>query len=133
MFHLGKKLFFDEKTALENVPTLKMMLKKPEQITKQAKQLSSKLKKALPDTEIATEPGFSQTGSGSLPTQNLPTTLVTIKQKNMAAESLAKELRLYKIPIFTRIRDDRIMLDPRTLLDGDEKIITEALTALLKT
>ena len=126
------KLFFDEAAALEHVPTLKMMLKKPQQIQKQAKQIAAKLKKSLSDITITTEPGFSQTGSGSLPTQNLPTTLVTIKPKNMTAESLAKKLRLYKTPVFTRIRDDQIMLDPRTLLEGDEKIIIEALTDILK-
>ena len=31
-----------------------------------------------------------------------------------------------------RQADDQIMLDPRTLLNDDEKIIIEALTALLK-
>jgi hypothetical protein len=33
--------------------------------------------------------------------------------------------------VFTRVCDEKVMLDPRTLQDGDEKIIVEAFVEIL--
>jgi L-seryl-tRNA(Ser) seleniumtransferase len=126
------KLFFDETIALSRVPTLKMMLPKPQDISKKAKKISSGLKKILPSTHIETIAGFSQTGSGSLPAQNLPTTLISVSTGQYSAQDLAQKLRKYQTPVFTRIQNDKVLIDPRTLQDGDEKILTQALTDILK-
>ncbi len=70
-------------------------------------------------------------GSGSLPTQNLATTLVAIRPEKISAELLASRLRRYSTGIFTRIRNDQILIDPRTLLNGDDKIVIKALLDIL--
>ena len=75
--------------------------------------------------------GFSQMGSGSLPTQNLATTLVAIAPQKTTAVSLAKQLRLSDPAVFTRIKDDCVLIDPRTLRDGDDEAIVDALTEAL--
>ena len=75
--------------------------------------------------------GFSQTGSGSLPTQNLPTTLVALRPKALSAQELARRLRRHETPIFTRIQDDQVLLDPRTLQAGEPEIVTQALIQIL--
>jgi L-seryl-tRNA(Ser) seleniumtransferase len=125
------KLFLDENTALLEVPTLHMALKSFSDITTQAELIVSQLKKKDTDAAITTIQGCSQMGSGSLPTQNLVTTLVAIISNKIDAESLAKQLRLNDPPVFTRIQNNTILIDPRTLLDGEDKIITEALERIL--
>ncbi len=70
-------------------------------------------------------------GSGSLPTQNLATTLVAIHTEKISATSLTKQLRHYSTPIFARIQNDQVLIDPRTLRDGDDKILIEALLKIL--
>ena len=124
------KLFLDEATALAKVPTVEMLIRPPETIAKQAKRIVAKVRKTLPNAPITTEPGFSQTGSGSLPAQNMPTTLVAITPKT-SAQTLAARLRNYKTPIFTRIQKQTVLLDPRTLRNNDEKTITQALIEIL--
>jgi len=124
-------LFLDEKTAFQEVPTLQMMLRKPDELEKQAWRIAEALRKALPNAAIAVLPGFSQTGSGSLPTQNLPTTLVGISSPAMTAITIANRLRLHSTPIFTRIQNEQILIDPRTLRDEDEAVLIEALTGIL--
>ncbi len=124
------KLFLDEATALAKVPTVEMLIRPPEALTKQAKRIVAKVKKALPDAPIETVPGFSQTGSGSLPAQNMPTTLVAITPKT-SAQALAASLRNYSTPIFPRIQKQTVLLDPRTLRNNDEKTITNAIIELL--
>jgi L-seryl-tRNA(Ser) seleniumtransferase len=70
-------------------------------------------------------------GSGSLPLQNLATTLVAIRPEQGGAEAVAKQLRLCATPVFTRIQNDQVLLDPRTLRDGDDAIIVQAVTDVL--
>lgn len=125
------KLFLDEKTAFKEVPTLQMMLRKPDELEKQARRIADALCKALPNADVAVLPGFSQTGSGSLPTQNLPTTQVSISSAAMTAITIANRLRLHSTPIFTRIQNEQILIDPRTLRDEDETVLIDALTGIL--
>ena len=124
------KLFLDETIALREVPTLQMLMRKSSEIAKEADDLAEKIKTINTDFEVTSISGFSQMGSGSLPEQNLATTLVSIKPKNMSSDSLAKKMRMHRTPIFTRIQNDQVLIDPRTLFDGDKDIIVEALTEI---
>ena len=63
--------------------------------------------------------------------QNLATTLISIQPKKISTESLAKQLRLHKIPIFTRIQNNAVLVDPRTFRESDDGIIAEALIEIL--
>ena len=125
------KLFLDESIALSEVPTLRMLRRDATDIAKQAKRLAPQLTKSVAGITAETVPGFSQMGSGSLPAQNLATTLVALRPEKIGAESLAKQLRQHSTPIFTRIQNELVLIDPRTLLEGDDKIIIEALRAIL--
>jgi len=125
------KLFLDESIALSQIPTLQMLRRDTSEIAKNANRLASQLGKSISNSAVTTTPGFSQMGSGSLPTQNLATTLVVIRPEKISAESLAKQLRQYGTPIFTRIQNDQVIIDPRTLLGGDDKIVIKALLDIL--
>ena len=124
------KLFLDESIALREVPTLQMLQRTTDEIRERAERLAAALGKdngAL----VATTRGFSQMGSGSLPAQNLATTLVAITPKRVGADALARRLRLHETPVFTRIQNNQVLIDPRTLRDGDDAILIEAVTAAL--
>lgn len=125
------KLFLDESLALAEVPTLQMLRRDEAEIAKQAETLASRLKKSISGGVVTSTAGFSQMGSGSLPTQNLPTTLVVVQSEQIGAESLAKRLRQNRVPIFTRIRNEQVLIDPRTLRAGDDEIIFEAMVKIL--
>ncbi|MHC4495651.1 MAG: aminotransferase class V-fold PLP-dependent enzyme, partial [Planctomycetota bacterium] len=125
------KLFLDESIALAEVPTLRMLRRDASEIAKQAKNLVSQLSKNISGAEVTSIAGFSQMGSGSLPAQDLATTLIALRPEIISAESLAKQLRQYTTPIFARIRSDQVLIDPRTLLPGDDKILVRALTEIL--
>ena len=124
------KLFLDESIALRELPTLKMLRRDSSEIAKQAKDMEQELKKIISGVDVLTISGFSQMGSGSLPAQNLATMLVALKPEKISAESLAQKLRQHSTPIFTRIQNDQVLIDPRTLLIGDDKIVIEAATEI---
>jgi L-seryl-tRNA(Ser) seleniumtransferase len=125
------KLFLDESIALSHVPTLRMLRRSESEIAKEAKRMASRLGKSISDCTVTTIAGFSQMGSGSLPTQNLATTLIALRPEKISADSLAGKLRQYNAPVFTRIQNDQVLIDPRTLVSGDDKIVIEALLDIL--
>ena len=125
------KLFLDESVALGEVPTLQMLRRSAEEIRRRAEMLASEIRDRSGGAKMTTESGFSQMGSGSLPMQNLATTLVAIAPAAMSADSLARHLRLHETPVFARIQNDRVLIDPRTLQDGDDAIVVEAVAAAL--
>jgi len=112
-------LFLKGEEAYQEMPVLKMLLRTYTDITKQAERICKKLQQALPDQNITLIDGFSKMGSGSLPEQNLPTKLIAIA--NIQPEPISYKLRNLPVPIFSRIQNEKILLDPRTILEGEEK------------
>jgi len=124
-------LFFDESLALTEVPTLAMLKRAPSEIAQHARHIASTLEQKNCAAAIAVLDGFSQMGSGSLPTQNLPTHLVAVSPRQMQVDELVRRLRLYEPPIIARIQNDRLLIDPRTLLEGEQVIVIQAIVDVL--
>jgi L-seryl-tRNA(Ser) seleniumtransferase len=79
--------------------------------------------------------GESMVGGGSLPGSTLPTKLVAIgspgKKKGASlAQTLAQRLRSQETPIIGRISGDALLLDPRTVLPEEDKVVLKALKEL---
>lgn len=125
------KLFLDEAVALREVPTLQMLQRSPDQVREHAERLAAELRQTNTAANVSTTSGFSQMGSGSLPAQNLATTLVAIAADGASADALARRLRLHEPPVFARIQNNQVLIDPRTLRDGDDAVLVDAVTAAL--
>jgi L-seryl-tRNA(Ser) seleniumtransferase len=75
-------------------------------------------------------PERSQPGSGSAPGVELETFAVRVTSTGRSARALAQALRRAEPPVFARIQDDALLLDPRTLLEGDEERLLAAFAGL---
>jgi len=124
-------LFLDETVAMREIPTLKMLVRELKDIEEQAIRIADTIDEQVPQAEITVADGFSQMGSGSLPGQNLPTKLVSIRSPQMTSEELARRLRGSSPPIVARIHKEQVLLDPRTLMDGEDTIVIRAITEIL--
>ncbi len=126
-------LFLDEPTALKKVPTWAMMLRRPEELRGVADAMAEQLRGRIGDdiAEIATIEGTSQVGSGSLPDVPLPTRLLAVRPHRMSEEQLARALRMHTPPIMARTARDSVLIDPRTLLDGQDACVVDALADAL--
>lgn len=126
-------LFLDEPTALREVPVLRLLCRELAQVAEQAEEIAAAVRRHAggSQAQVTTVEGLSQMGSGSLPGQDLPTRLVSVSPSGMSAEELALRLRRHEPPVFTRIQQDRVLVDPRTLLEGEGEIVVEALVSAL--
>lgn len=104
--------------ALEKIPVWRMISTKTETIRTRANYWKTKLGVG----EIVE--GVSKVGGGSLPGESLPTYLLSIENDNPV--DFNKKLRNLAIPVIARIEEDRILLDPRTVLpEQDELFLIE--------
>ena len=71
-------------------------------------------------------------GSGSLPTQNLPTRLVAVQSENRRAGRARVAPPPGEPPIFARVHKGQVLLDPRTLLEGEEPLLVEGVISVLR-
>jgi L-seryl-tRNA(Ser) seleniumtransferase len=73
--------------------------------------------------------GRSTVGGGSLPEETLPTWLLALEGDN--PDGLAARLRQASTAVIARIQDDRVVLDPRTVLDEQEDHLLDILASEL--
>ncbi|MDA3789099.1 MAG: L-seryl-tRNA(Sec) selenium transferase [Desulfobacula sp.] len=126
------KLYRDEDTAIQKIPTLKMLTIPFKDICKKSDVLFKTIKEALGDlADIEVAHLNSRPGGGSFPELNLATQCITIKPKNISVSKLEMRMRLSTPSIIGRIEDNKYILDPRTIQDGQETVISSTLAKIL--
>jgi L-seryl-tRNA(Ser) seleniumtransferase len=118
--------YLDPEEVIRDIPTLEMLTRPLAQLEKEALQIKELLVRDLERyLEVTTEEGVSQVGGGSLPGVNLPTFLVVLKLKNQKVDQLVSALRGGIPPVLTYIRDNQVIIDPRTVFPSQyEPLVT---------
>src|SRR5579862_909403 len=124
------RLYLDSERRVREIPTLKMLRKPLAEIDAEAHALAARLAAALPGLHAECLDDSSRLGSGSLPERNIPTRVIALRHAKFSADELAARLRAHTPPIFTRIQDERVLLDPRTLQAGEGEEIVAAVKRL---
>lgn len=119
-------LYLDEKKALVEIPTLRMLTAAQPELKKVADKLARGIREVVGQKMLVeSEKDVSKAGGGALPLADLPTAVVSIKPLNMTVNELEEKLRGGRPSILTRIKEDKLLLDVRTIQEGeDEDIIT---------
>jgi L-seryl-tRNA(Ser) seleniumtransferase len=108
---------------VEEIPTLRAFTRPLQEIRKMSEVLLPELQKALgAEFELRLEESTAQIGSGALPTEELPTLVVSIDHQTMSANSIAQKFRAANPPIIGRINNDRFLLDLRCIFDANDLI-----------
>jgi L-seryl-tRNA(Ser) seleniumtransferase len=121
-------LHYLKQEAESEVPIWRMISAGEQDIKDRAERWKSQL--ALPSEVI---PSKSAVGGGSLPGETLPTWVLALSCEGSAGgpETVMRKLREAKPPVVARIADDRVILDPRTvLLEEEEALLTALRNAL---
>jgi len=105
--------------ALQYVPVWKMIAAPLEEL----KNRADRWQMALGQGQVI--PGQSMVGGGSLPGESLPTFLLALDLKKPG--NFLKRLRELPIPIIARVEKDRVVFDPRTVLDGQDETLLAAM------
>ncbi len=115
------------KNELDNIPTLKMLNTKIETLEQRANNLKEKCENFIKCEVIKTS---TMVGGGTTPNKKIPTIALTLEYKNYKPNKLEEILR--KNSIISRIENDKVLLDFRTILESDCKKIEEILKNLFE-
>lgn len=120
------RLFRDPAALPEKHPLFRMLAKTLPDLRAAAEKLAAAI-----GAGATVEAGASEMGGGALPGVELPTALVAIRSDRISAAEIAKRLRCREVPVIARIQNDRVVLDVRTLLAGEEAIAAKAVKEIL--
>jgi len=126
------RLYRDEETAVQAIPTLRMMLQPIATLEEKAGRLKKMLESSgCSRLTVASLDIVSRPGGGTLPLLELPSKGLGITVDGLSANAIEKSLRLSSPPIIGRIEDDKYVMDMRTLQDDELEIIRSAIETLL--
>ena len=111
------------------LPAQHMLARTAAELEPEARALAESLD-VLEGLEAEAVPEQSQPGSGSAPGVYLDTWCVRVRCPGASTDDLAGALRRGEPPVFCRIQDDALLLDPRTLLEGEAALVIEAFARL---
>jgi len=84
----------------------------------------------LPRLFVRTVEGTSRVGGGALPLAAPRTRLLEAAIKGLSPTRLEAALRENEVPVICRLEDGGLLMDVRTMLPGDDKVIIKALKRL---
>ena len=120
------QMFRDPARLPEVHQTYRMLATPGETLKARAESLAEKLRQAPGAAQITVCEGVGYLGSGSLPTHELPTWLVKVSLPDTPAGETARGLRMDDACVFTRIEDEQIVMDVRTITDDQIDPIAQA-------
>ena len=118
-------LHFLKQEAPDKVPVWRMIAASPESIKERASRWQSLL-----DYPAEVIPSRSAIGGGSLPGETLPSWVLALScQAGSSPEEAMRKLRQAERPVVARVEEDRVLLDPRTVLPEEDDLVLAGLEA----
>lgn len=121
----------DEKGAVDEIPVLRMLFQTPARIRSRAVKLANRLKDRLQEEQIEVIRDTSKAGGGSLPEIEFPTYAVSIRPARITVNELERRLRAGSPPVIARISGDALLLDARTVSNGELGLLAAAISSAL--
>lgn len=123
-------LYADPRIAADRIPVLAMMTEGEKAVRSRARRLIRRIKAAGGGgLVVSVERADSSPGGGSMPEVSLPTAAVAVSRPGMSADELEEKLRRGDPPVVARIARGKLLLDMRTVGDGEVAPLSAALLA----
>jgi L-seryl-tRNA(Ser) seleniumtransferase len=127
------RLYRDPEKARLAVPLLRLLTTSEDNLKNRAERLAPQM--AALKTLVSSAEAISDVtylGGGSIPTQQLPTWCVALKPASWSVDRLAAALRTGAPAVVGRVREDRLLLDLRSVFPRQDIEMLSALEALSK-
>ncbi len=108
------------------VPVLRMLAEDVAAVDRRAHILARAIRECT-RCSARVEPSIARAGGGALPQQDLPSLAVAVAAPDRAPEDLARDLRRADPPVIGRLTDGKLLLDARTVDDGELPLIVAGL------
>ena len=125
------RLFLDPERLHETNPTWRMLTMPLDTLRRRGETIVSETASQAPSVRLRVLDSESTMGGGTLPGHPIPSVAVSLRPSGTgaSAEEWLHQLRRYHTPVIAHIVDGAVLLDLRTLLDGEERIVVSAIKA----
>lgn len=113
-----------------DVPVQAMLEPDPGSLRARAEALVGTLAPEVRE-QCTVEPHSGRAGGGTLPGVDLPGAAVRVAPVRLSTAAVERQLRSGEPPIVSRVADDAVWLDVRTLLPGEAAIVAQRLDEIL--
>jgi L-seryl-tRNA(Ser) seleniumtransferase len=119
--------------AVKNLPGFRMLFCSRQELKRRGKRLQRNLIKEISSLcQVDLKEETSQVGGGALPLQALPTMVVALRPLRISAANLEAKLRRGDPPVISRIKEEEVLLDLRTVAESEEKALFAGVRQALK-
>lgn len=123
------RLYLDPEVAWRRVPILRMLTASEEELRVRAQALAQSLSSQGIAAEVV--PSEAEVGGGSLPGTVLRSWSVRLRAEAVAEGDMARRLRAADPPVLSRVHDGAVLLDLRSVLPEDDRILEGAVVQAL--
>jgi L-seryl-tRNA(Ser) seleniumtransferase len=119
--------------AVNEIPVLRMLSRSKAEIETRVERFAKQFEEKFgefSDLKFEILDGLSAVGGGAAPAVQLKTKLLAVSHQKIKAPQLEQSLRNSMPPVITRIVDDRVVIDLRTVSEAEETELIEILYAL---
>jgi L-seryl-tRNA(Ser) seleniumtransferase len=124
-------MYRDERAALREIPTLRMICQNYTSLAKKAERLLKMIGRLKTGNFfLELKDGNSRPGGGALPLSELPSRMLCLVPAKLSCQFMETWLRSYDPPVIVRVEKEIVLLDVRTLQTRDLKIVARAIRDL---
>ncbi|MBM7573229.1 L-seryl-tRNA(Sec) selenium transferase [Aquibacillus albus] len=116
--------------AAEKLPTVRDIIKPIEQIRELVEYFIAKLQTVTSVYTCEILEDTSQVGGGTMPGVEVSTFVVAIKHQQSSAQELANQLRKGSTPVITRVKENNVLIDFRTITKEETDDLVQAFTSI---
>jgi len=126
------RLYREETEAIREIPTLRMLTEPVEVVRDRADKLMQQLQSRLDSkTRVERADIHSRPGGGSFPSLEIPSACVRVRNESVSPDRIDRLMRSHIPPVIGRIDEDCFIIDLKTVQDGEENVISDALAEFL--
>jgi L-seryl-tRNA(Ser) seleniumtransferase len=125
---------FRRDTVRREIPVLKMLSMTNDELKTRTAQFAQNLRERLGENDelkFELTEGNSVIGGGSAPMVQPVTTLLALSHEKISISRLEEILRRSKPPVITRIVEDKVLIDLRTVSEAEENELLEILAKIV--
>ena len=119
------RIYLDQDRALLEIPTLRMLSMSPEDLRERTGRFQRELAGLLPQgsVELNVVDEVARAGGGALPMSDIPSCALEITFLRGSAQECSNYLiSKREYPVITRIKNERLLCDLRTVLGDEEEL-----------
>ena len=114
---------WQQEPSRTDIPVVAMLLMPIEQIDRRARALAAAIRMAAPGVTCDIIDGASTIGGGAAPQSQIPTRLLSLKSTKQSAAALEAALRTGIPAVITRIQQDAVLIDLRTVAPEHDDLL----------